>query len=105
VASHVVSSRRRGVTQDEIEALSEPTRWGEVFDAPTIAALRLADAMSDAQWRTLDPGLVTELQSNYDETALAEILLVCGQANLNNRVGNAAKRLLGPDEGRVPSNG
>ena len=29
------------------------------------------------------------------EAELAEIVLVCGQANLNNRVGNAAKQLLG----------
>ena len=30
------------------------------------------------------------------EAELAELILVAGQANLNNRVGNASKQLLGP---------
>jgi alkylhydroperoxidase family enzyme len=64
-----------------------------------VAALHLADAMSGAP-DALSDALVAELRSGFDEAELAELILVCGQANLNNRAGNAAKRLLGPDEPR-----
>lgn len=48
----------------------------------------------------LDPELVAELRQHFDEVQLAELILVAGQANLNNRAGNAAKQLLGePTEG------
>lgn len=43
----------------------------------------------------LDPALVAELRTHFSETELAELVLVAGQANLNNRAGNAAKQLLG----------
>ncbi len=66
-----------------------------VFDEPTQAALHLADAMCGAS-HDLDPDLVGELRAHYSEAELAELILVCGQANLNNRAGNAAKQLLGP---------
>ena len=57
--------------------------------------LRLADALcGDAQ--ALDPELGSELRAHFSEVELAELILVAGQANLNNRAGNAAKRLLGP---------
>ncbi len=36
---------------------------------------------------------MARLRRHYDERQMAEILLVAGQANLNNRVGNAAKVL------------
>ncbi len=57
--------------------------------------LRLADAVS-ADSHALDPSLIGELRDLFDETELAELVLVAGQANLNNRAGNAAKQLLGP---------
>jgi len=44
----------------------------------------------------LDPALVAELRAHFTEVELGELILVCGQANLNNRAGNAAKQLLGP---------
>jgi hypothetical protein len=40
--------------------------------------------------------LVDELRGHFNEVELAEVILLCGQANLNNRAGNAAKQLLGP---------
>lgn len=43
----------------------------------------------------LDPLLTTELRHHFSEVELAELILVAGQANLNNRAGNAAKQLLG----------
>lgn len=94
MGGHVVSARRRGLTDTEIDALDEPTPWTDVFDEPTVAALRLADAMcgdSDA----IETSLTTELRRHFTEIELAELILVCGQANLNNRAGNAAKQLLG----------
>jgi len=44
---------------------------------------------------SLSPELVEELRFHFSEVELAELALVCGQANLNNRVGNAAKQILG----------
>ncbi len=43
----------------------------------------------------LDADLQAELRHHFTEVELAELILVAGQANLNNRVGNAAKQLLG----------
>ena len=43
----------------------------------------------------LDPDLIEMLQEQFSELELAELILVAGQANLNNRAGNAAKQLLG----------
>ncbi len=57
--------------------------------------LGLADAVA-ADSYAIDAGLVSELRSHFSEQELAELILVCGQANLNNRAGNAAKQLLGP---------
>ena len=47
-----------------------------------------------SETHALDPELIAELRFHYDEVELAELILVCGQANLNNRVGNAAKQLI-----------
>ncbi len=66
-----------------------------MFDDKTVATLRLADAMCGDQTHALDPDLVTDLRSHFSEIEMAELILVCGQANLNNRAGNAAKQLLG----------
>ncbi len=83
------------MTEPEIEALGKPEAWIEVFDEKSIAALHLADAMCEESHR-LDTALVARLRSNFGEAELAELVLVAGQANLNNRAGNAAKQLLGP---------
>jgi alkylhydroperoxidase family enzyme len=84
------------VTETELEALHDPAAWDGVFDERTRAVLRLTDAVCGADTDRLDPGLVAELRSQLTEDELAELLLVAGQANLNNRAGNAAKQLLGP---------
>ena len=65
-----------------------------MFDDATTAALELADTMC-GETATLPAELIEELRFHYDEVELAELILVCGQANLNNRAGNAAKQLLG----------
>lgn len=56
--------------------------------------LELADAMSGDS-SSIDQLLIDELRFHFSEPELAELVLVAGQANLNNRVGNAAKQLLG----------
>lgn len=73
-----------------------PDSWGDVFDEAEIAALDLADAMCGPT-HALSPELNSRLRSLYSEDELAELVLICGQANLNNRAGNAAKQLLGEE--------
>ena len=65
-----------------------------MFDDAERAVLELADAMSGDS-SSIDQLLIDELRFHFDEAGLAELILVAGQANLNNRVGNAAKQLLG----------
>ena len=43
----------------------------------------------------IEPALIAELRSHFTEEERGEIVLLCGQANLNNRAGNAAKQVLG----------
>ncbi len=79
--------------------MDAPDTWDEVFDDRARAVLRLADGIC-GESHTLDADLVTELRGHFTEVELAELILVAGQANLNNRAGNAAKQLLGdPPEG------
>lgn len=66
-----------------------------MFTEVELAVLDLADAMSGDSTHALDVALVERLRRHFDEVALAELILVAGQANLNNRAGNAAKQLLG----------
>ena len=82
---------------EEIDAVEHPERWAEVFDDAVRAALRLADAVSGDGSARLDPDLIGDLRSVFTDDELAEVILVAGQANLNNRVGNAAKQLLTDD--------
>lgn len=69
-----------------------------MFDERDHGALRLADAVC-ADSHTIDPELVAALREVFTELELAELVLVCGHANFNNRAGNAAKQLLGPPDG------
>jgi alkylhydroperoxidase family enzyme len=59
-----------------------------------MVALQLADAMC-GETHELPAPLQESLRSHFSEQERAELIAVCGQANLNNRVGNAAKILLG----------
>ena len=98
MSGHVVSARRRGLSDAELDALEDPATWDATFDDRTHAVLRLADSLSGDATSIAD-GLVAELRGHFTEPELAELILVCGQASLNNRVGNAAKLLLGPPAG------
>ena len=56
-------------------------------------ALAIADALCGPT-HALDGDLIDGAREQFDDLELAELLLVAGQANLNNRVGNAAKQLI-----------
>ena len=83
------------MTELEIEALDKPEKWIDVFDERSMVVLRFADAMC-GETHDLDADLVAQLRTHFDEAEMSELILVAGQANLNNRAGNAAKQLLGP---------
>ena len=87
------------MSDGQVAAVERPDTWAEVFDDRQRAVLRLADAMSRDS-HALDPDLVHDLRTHFTEDELAELILVAGQANLNNRAGNAAKQLLGPEPER-----
>lgn len=80
--------------ESALDATGDPSRWAGELDDRERAALMLADALCGST-RELDPTLVADLRRQFDEVELAELILVAGQANLNNRAGNAAKQLLG----------
>ena len=74
--------------------MSAPDTWNDVFDDKERAVLELADAVAGDS-SAIDQLLIDELRFHFTEPELAELILVAGQANLNNRAGNAAKQLLG----------
>ena len=74
--------------------MSAPDTWNDVFDDKERAVLELADAVA-GESSAIDQLLIDELRFHFTEPELAELILVAGQANLNNRAGNAAKQLLG----------
>lgn len=88
------------MSEAEIEAVDDPSRWGDVYDEPTIAALELADSVSTGS-QSIAEELVGRLRAHFDEAALAELIVVIGHANFNNRVGNAAEQVLGPEPERT----
>ena len=90
--SHTASAKRRGLTDEQIGALADPARWPGVFDPEEIVALDLATRLCHDS-HDLGPELIARVKQHYDERQLAELLLIAGQASLNNRVGNAAKQL------------
>jgi alkylhydroperoxidase family enzyme len=96
VRSHTASARRRGIPDADLEALGQPARWPAAFSPAEIAALDLAARLVDHA-DDLGAELMGRLRQHYDDRQLAELVLVAGQANLNNRVGNAAKQLFTGD--------
>ena len=82
------------MSDEKIEAVSTRDTWAEVFTDTERAVLELADAMAGDS-SAIDQLLIDELRFHFTEPELAELILVAGQANLNNRAGNAAKQLLG----------
>ena len=80
-------------------ALRDPAQWEAVFTPEQIVALELADRLI-AHSDDLGPDLMERLRAHYQDVQLAEILLVAGQANMNNRAGEGAMQLFRGREGR-----
>lgn len=93
MASHTASAKRRGMTPEQLAAIGDPAQWAATFSPAEIVALELATRMcNDAD--NLGEELMARVKEHYDDQQIAEIILVAGQANMNNRTGNAAKQLL-----------
>ncbi len=90
--ARTASAKRRGPTDDELAAIADPARWAATFPPGEVAALELATRLAHGS-HDLGAERIARLREHYDARQLAELLLVAGQANLNNRVGNAAKQL------------
>jgi alkylhydroperoxidase family enzyme len=82
-----------------LAALRDPAQWEAVFTPEQIVALELADRLI-AHSDDLSPELMARLRQHYQDVQLAEILLVAGQANMNNRAGEGAMQLFRGREGR-----
>jgi alkylhydroperoxidase family enzyme len=93
MASHTASAKRRGMTAEQLAAIEDPAQWGATFNPAEIVALELATRMcGDAD--KLGAELIGRVKEHYNDQQIAELILVAGQANMNNRSGNAAKQLL-----------
>lgn len=68
-----------------------------MFPPAEVAAIELATAMAGPTATPLVDELIGRLRGHFAEGQLAELLAVAGEANFNNRVGNAAERLLRGD--------
>jgi len=81
-------ARRKGATQEDLDALKDPQTWDTHFKLAEAAALRLADAI------TLGNGHITDevwsaVAAHYDEGQLIELVGVIGLFNYFNRFNNA----------------
>jgi alkylhydroperoxidase family enzyme len=93
MASHTASAKRRGMTPEQLSAIGDPEQWATTFSPAEVAALELATRMCDDA-DNLGDDLIARVKEHYDDQQIAELILVAGQANMNNRTGNAAKQLL-----------
>jgi alkylhydroperoxidase family enzyme len=82
------------MSEGEIEAVADPARWQATFPPAEIAALDLATQLCHDS-HALSEELVDRLRHYWDDRQLAELVMVAGQANMNNRVGSAAMALFG----------
>ncbi len=81
-------ARRKGATQEDLDALKAPGTWDAHFKPAEAAALRLADAI------TLSNGHISDevwnaVAAHYDEGQLVELVGVIGLFNYFNRFNNA----------------
>ena len=81
------------MTAEQLAAIADPEQWAACFNPAEIAALELATRMCDDA-DNLGAELIARVKEHYDDRQIAELILVAGQANMNNRSGNAAKQLL-----------
>jgi alkylhydroperoxidase family enzyme len=81
------------MTAEQLAAITKPEQWATTFTPAEIAALELATRMCDNA-DNLGAEVIARVREHYDDRQVAELILVAGQANMNNRTGNAAKQLL-----------
>ena len=93
MASHTASAKRRGMTPEQLAAIGMADQWATTFSPAEVAALELATRMCDDA-DNLGDELIARVKEHYTDQQIAELILVAGQANMNNRTGNAAKQLL-----------
>jgi alkylhydroperoxidase family enzyme len=92
VASHTASAKRRGLPDDHIAAIGDESTWATTFPPEEVVLLELATQLChDAH--DIPPALTERLHQYWSDGELAEILMVAGQANMNNRVGSAARQI------------
>jgi len=75
-----------------LAALRDPQQWPSNFTPAEIVLLDLSDRLI-AHSDDLSPELIARLREHYNDQQIAEVLLVAGQANMNNRAGEGAKQL------------
>ena len=93
--AHIASSKRAGVTPEQIEALPFYQR-SPLFDEKEKAAILYADRVSRGAAAIRDPAL-QELTKYYDEGQIVELTLVICVANFTNRFNDALNNI--PDLG------
>ena len=82
-AAHVASSKKAGITDDELRAIQ--AEQDHIFSEPERAAIRYARELT----RTASAGGTRDaLFSHFNEEQVAEITLVAAMANFTNRFNN-----------------
>jgi alkylhydroperoxidase family enzyme len=86
------------MTDAEIDAVREPPAWAGVFTPEEIVLLELATRLCHDS-DDVGEAIIERLRQHWDDAQIAEILMVAGQANMNNRVGSAARQIFGRTPG------
>ncbi len=81
-------ARRHGATQEDLDALRSPETWEAHFAPAVVAALRLADAMTNGNGHVSDE-VWNAVSAHFDEGQLVELVAVIGLFNYFNRFNNA----------------
>jgi len=81
-------ARRKGATQEDLDALKDPQTWDTHFKPAEAAALRLADAITRGNGHVAD-AVWNAVAAHYDEGQLIELVGVISLFNYFNRFNNA----------------
>ena len=81
-------ARRKGATQEDLDALKDPQTWDTHFKPTEAAALRLADAITRGNGHISDETW-DAVAAYYDEGQLIELVGVISLFNYFNRFNNA----------------
>lgn len=81
-------ARRRGATQEDLDALKDPQTWDTHFTPAQAAALSLADAITRGNGHLTDK-VWNAVAAHFDDGQLVELVGVIGLFNYFNRFNNA----------------